>query len=412
MRTRLTKTSVEAIKPGKKDIYAWDDRIAGFGCKVTPAGLRVYVFKYRFGGVQRWMTLGRHGGDLTAEQARTRAIRARGDIANGKDPAAERDAQGGVPTIAQFGDRFIAEYAIPHKKPRSVQEDRRNFKRHLVPALGRLKVSALSRQDVLRLHNAMRATPPTANRTLALLSKMLNVAEAWGLRPANSNPCRGVKKFPEKSREGFLSTEKMMRLGAALETAEREGKEHPSAIAIIRLLVFTGARRSEIAALQWSHVDLENRCLRLPDSKSGAKVIRLGAAAVALLAKLPRFDSPFVFPISRKASSAASPGHFIGVSHAWSRIRAMAGLAGVRLHDARHNFASWSVMGGASLHMTGTLLGHREARTTMRYAHVASDAAQVAAERVEGTIAAALEGKPAAQPVPIGKAHRRPRATP
>jgi integrase len=400
MKTRLSKTSVEAIAPGSKDIYAWDDRTPGFGVKVTPAGGRVYVLKYRTAGAQRWLVLGRHG-DVTLDQARTKAIKLRGAVADGKDPARLRDEHAAEPTVDQLADRYLAEYAEPHKKQRSVEEDRRNLKLHIRPELGALKVSALARQDILKLHHKMRATPGAANRVQALLSKMFGLAEEWGIRPEGSNPCRRIKKFEESSRERFLTTDELQRLGLALREAELDG-DHPSGIGIIRLLLFTGCRRSEILTLQWSFVDFERCCLRLPDSKTGAKVVRLGAPALDLLSGLPRFASPFVFPAARGVNKSpdrerrVGAGHFVGIERIWQRVRARAGIGDVRLHDLRHTFASWSVMGGATLHMTGALLGHRQAGTTMRYAHLADDPVQAAADRVARAIAGALgAGEPA-----------------
>jgi integrase len=405
MKSRLSKTGVEAIEPGAADIYAWDDRVAGFGVKVTPKGARIYLLKYRIGGAQRWLVLGRHG-EITAEDARTKAVRLRGAIANGEDPARIRDDQAAAPTIDELADRYLEEYAGPHKRPRSVEEDRRNLRLHVRPELGQLKASAVTRQDVLKLHHQMRSTPGAANRVQALLSKMFGLAEEWGMRLEGSNPCRRIKRFEEKSRERFLSTDELQRLGRALDEAGRDG-EHPSGINIIRLLLLTGCRLSEILTLEWSFMDFERSCLRLPDSKTGAKVVRLGAPALDLMASLPRYVSPFVFPAARGANTSPNrarrigAGHFVGIERIWQRVRARAGLDDVRLHDLRHTFASWSVMGGATLHMTGTLLGHRQAGTTMRYAHFAEDPVQAAAERVAGTIAGALGGAKTAEVVDI-----------
>ena len=277
MKSKLTKTAVEAIKPGLKDAYAWDDRVHGFGVKVTPRGARIYVIKYRSGGAQRWIVLGRHG-EITAEQARAKAVRLRGAIANGEDPARVRDERAAEPTVDQFADRYLEEYAEPHKRPRSVEEDRRNLKLHIRPELGHLKVGSVNRQDVLKLHHQMRATPGAANRVQALLSKMFGLAEEWGIRPEGSNPGRRIKKFEESSRERFLSTDELRRLGQALNDAARDG-EHPSGIGIIRLLLLTGCRLSEILTLQWSFVDFERSCLRLPELEDRRQGGTLGGAS-------------------------------------------------------------------------------------------------------------------------------------
>ena len=405
MTSRLTKSFVEAIEPVVRDRYAWDADARGFGVKVTPAGARIYVLKYRFNGAQRWMTLGRHG-EVTVGEARQEAIRLRGAVARGLDPAAERDATAKSPNVVTLATRYMAEHAEPHKKPRSVEEDRRNLRLHVLPALGAMRVVAVTRQDLLRLHHAMRGTPVTANRVLALCSTMFRLAEEWGLRLEGSNPARRIKKFREVARTRFLSREELHRLGAALSEAERGNGEHPAAIAIIRLLLLTGARLSEIAALQWDYVDFENGALRLPDSKTGAKVIRLAAPALDLLAGLPRFEGPFVFPTARQGRGG--PGHFVGVNHVWLRIRGKAGLDNVRLHDLRHTFASWSVMGGTTLHITGALLGHSQPATTARYAHLADDPVSSAAERVVAAIAGALESPGDIPPPTILRRGARP----
>ena len=170
-------------------------------------------------------------------------------------------------------------------------------------------------------------------------------------------------------------------------------------------MLLTGCRRNEILSLQWSHVDFDHSCLRLPDSKAGARVVRLGAPALDLLSGLPRFDSPFVFPaargksISPKRTYRVGPGHFIGVERIWQRVRAQAGIEDVRLHDLRHTFASWAVAGGATLYMTGALLGHRQSNTTARYAHFADDPLQSAADRVAASLAAAMTNRTGRVPV-------------
>ena len=186
MKTRLTKNRIEAIEPGCKDIYAWDDRVSGFGLKLTPHGARIYLLKYRFGKAQRWLVLGRHG-EITAEQARTKAIQARGAIANGQDPALGRDSRADNPTLMGLAERYLTEHAEARKKARSIEEDRRNLANHVLPELGALRTDRVSRQDVLRLQHKLRGTPGAANRVLALLSKMFNLAEEWGLRPDGSN---------------------------------------------------------------------------------------------------------------------------------------------------------------------------------------------------------------------------------
>jgi len=209
------------------------------------------------------------------------------------------------------------------------------------------------------------------------------------------NPARGIKLPKSRKMERFLSEAEIARLASALdEEANTSGNVFPSAA--IKLLLLTGCRRSEVLNLLWPEVDLDHRCLRLPDSKTGAKVVYLNAPALALIAGLPRRDgNPHLIPGMR----AGEP--FIGIDKVWVRVRARAGLENVRLHDLRHSFASVGASGGLSLPLIGALLGHRHSTTTSRYAHLSADPIRAANEAVGARIAAALEGKPSGEVVPL-----------
>ncbi len=388
MKAKITKRTVECIAPGDRDLFLWDTELRGFGCKVTPKGARIYVLQYWNGGRSRRYTIGRHGEGLTADEARRAAGRLKGQVAHGDDPAAERATERAAPTLAKFAERYLAEHAAVKKKASSASEDRRNLRNHILPALGRWKVAEITRNDVARLHAAMGAKPGAANRCLALLSKMFNLAERWGYRPDGTNPTRHVEKFPERKIERFLSEAELARLGAVLDGAEQAG-EHRSVIAAIRLLIFTGCRRNEILTLEWEHVDFDRGCLWLADSKTGAQMVPLGAPALDLLSGLPRIEgNPYVLP-------GALPGkHYVALEKAWRRLRGRAGLDDVRLHDLRHSFASTGAGTGESLVLIGALLGHRNTATTARYAHLSSDPRRAAADRIAGRIAAAMRGEP------------------
>ena len=416
MKIKLTKRSIDAAKPGARDLFLWDTEAAGFGCKVTPKGRRVFILQYWANGRAHRVTLGRYGSELTVDQARIKSRRLRGQVADGGDPAGARAQARAMPTVTQFAERYLQEYAAEHKRPSSCAEDARNVRNHVAPLLGDRKVSEITRADVDRFKRevkegktakrekieadttkgkksrkgkwkVVKGGPIAANRCLALLSKMFNLAEAWGLRPDGSNPTRHVAKYKERKVERFLSNAEFARLGAVLEEAARAG-EHASVVAAIRLLILTGARRDEILSLRWEHVDFERGCLRLPDSKTGAKTLSLGAPALELLAGLPRIeDNPYVLP-------GARPGrHYVGLGKAWRRLRAKAQLPDVRLHDLRHSYASMGAGLGESLHVIGALLGHRDTATTQRYAHLSDDPVRAAADRISGHLAAAMAGK-------------------
>ena len=212
---RITKSLVDRLKSG---CTVWDDDCRGFGVRrqVRDAS---YVLKVRVRGRQRFLTIGKHGAPWTPETARLRARRLLGEIAEGKDPAAVRDGQRAVPNFKEFSDRYLNEHALPRKKPRSVEEDRRNLRLHIWPELAKRRITDITEFDIARLHAKGKSRPANANRCLALLSHMFNIAEKWGERPRGTNPCAHVDKYHERTRERMLSPDELGRLGDALRSA-------------------------------------------------------------------------------------------------------------------------------------------------------------------------------------------------
>jgi integrase len=270
-------------------------------------------------------------------------------------------------------------------KESTAREYRRNLRRFILPALGKLRVSDISRADVARFHHSLRHIPYQANRNLEIVSKMFGLAEMWGLRPDGSNPRKHLAKYPEEKRERFLSAAELKRLGDVLNEMEAEGIEFPSAIAAVRLLLLTGCRLSEIMKLRWEHVDLAASALRLPDSKTGARVVHIGKAAADVL----RSIKPL--PFNPHVITGTLPGQPLSdLQPFWRRVRARAGIKDVRIHDMRHTFASVAVASGQGLPMIGKLLGHSQVQTTARYAHLAGEPVREAANDVAGVIAGSL----------------------
>ena len=375
---KITKRTVDALVGQERERVVWDDDLKGFGVRVHPSGRRVYIVKTRYRGRVIKMTIGPHGA-VTPSYARVRAAEIITDARAGKNPAG-RNAD--APTMIALGKRFLKEYVATHCKPSTAEEYRRSVKLFIDPRIGRYRVPDIQRSDIAALHHDMRDTPYQANRTLGVLSKMFNLAELWDLRPDGSNPCRHVKRFREEKRERFLSDIEYQRLGAALKEIEVDGTETASAIAAVRLLMLTGCRLSEIQKLRWQHVDLGAGELRLPDTKTGAKVVYLGDPAIAVLERIDRRDgNPWVIA-GRKPES-----HLTDLQHPWRRIRARADLDDVRIHDLRHSFASGGLLVGEGLPMIGKLLGHTQVQTTARYAHLASDPVKSAANRIASRIA-------------------------
>jgi integrase len=392
---KLTKRLVEAAKPETKDLLLWDSELKGFCCKVTPRGKRGYFLFYRTReGQQRKPKLGDHGA-ITCEQARDLALKMLAAVNTGQDPSHDKQEARRSQTVAEFFEQYLNDYALRQKKPSSVLKDRRLMRCNILPILGAKKLHAVTRQDIARLHQSLAATPYEANRSLALLSKMFSLAEQWGARPDYSNPCRHVAKFKEHKRERFLSMDELNRLSDVLIKAEQQKTELPSVVATVRLLLLTGCRLMEILSLEWRFIDYSNATLNLPDSKSGKKTVYLAAPALAVLAGMPRLDNnPYVI------TGAKQGAHLVNMEKPWGRIRKQAGLEDVRLHDLRHTFASVGAGAGLSLPMIGKLLGHTQAQTTARYAHLAADPIKQAASMVADTIAGAMRGQ-SAEVIPL-----------
>ena len=386
---RLTKKIVDAANAQNAEYVLWDDELRGFGLRVHPSGVKSYLVKYRVGrgryAPQRKQRIGVHGSPWSLDQARKEALRMLALASTGVDPArAVVTANEGL-LLAAFADRYMTEHAEPRKKASSAAEDRRLLDRDVLPKLGSRRVVEIGLADIEKLHRSMKATPHKANRVRALLSKMFALAEQWGLREPNSNPCRAVGQFRETARQRYLSNKEIGALATALETLSGAG-EHPAGIAIIRLLMLTGARKGEILSLRWDELDLTNAMISKRDSKTGAKKIVLTDAAALLLKSWPRLDATWVFPASRGDS------HYQGLTKVWLRVRAEAGLSDVRLHDLRHTYASVAIRDGVPLAHLGRLLGHKNARTTERYAHLGDDPVRLAAANTSSAIDAAMKG--------------------
>lgn len=444
---RLTRREVEAAPTRATEYSVSDDQVQGFALRVLPSGRKVFTFRFQLGGrsgrVQR-VTIGDYGA-LTPDQARREAVRLRGEVAQGRDPAAELRAKKATirgarsaPTVAELADDFLSECAAK-LKPRTVDQYRRLIgmtpvKRgpkkgeertgELRREFGRHKVSDVTRAQVAQLHLSMKDRPVHANRALTCLSAFFSFAERHGHRPDGTNPCRRVVKFREEGRKRYLSDAEIVAIGVALRTAEREGlpippakqrrrasdatKKHrtrdtdadgarrpvrfsPVSVAVIRFLLLSGWREGEALTLEWGHVDMKKGVVILPDSKTGQSVRELGAPALEVLSSMKperQRGNPYVFP------GAKHGAHYTDTARVWYAVRHAAGLDDVRLHDLRHSFASVGAAAGLTLPLIGAMLGHTDSATTARYAHLTqSNALRRAADATSGTVAALLDGE-------------------
>ena len=381
----LTNRAVAALRV-ERDTVFWDRDLPGFGVRVYPGGGKVYIAQARQPDrTIRRMTVGRHD-VLNADQARQRAAYIIARIRAGEDPVPLPLAArfNGGPTVADLAERYVEEHVLVRIKPGTQFRVRGMLHNHILPALGRLPLEAVEPSHVSEFHQGLSDRPVTANKCVKVLSHMYRLAAGWGMVPEGFNPCRSVEKYPERSRERFLTDAEFTRLGRVLDEAVDSGSAPLTAVTAIRLLMLTGCRKNEILTLRWADVDLDAGELRLADGKTGPRTVQLPPTAVALLDALPRRDdSPWVFP-GNDRDGRYSGG---GLDHAWRTVRAAAGLEDVRIHDLRHSFASRALALGETLPVIGKLLGHSDIETTARYAHLAHDSMHETAERIAGSIA-------------------------
>ncbi len=375
MAERITDKLVKTLEPpaaGNRITY--DDKLKGFGVRVTAAGTKVFIFNYRAKGTrrERRYTIGTYQDPWTVQAARKRAEDLKGDVDNGKDPMGVLHAERGAPTVTDLGARYLEEHAVK-KRESSRREDTYMIDKVIVPRLGRLKVAEVQYADVESLHRKLKATPYRANRIAGLLSKMFNLAIRWKMR--TDNPVKGIERYQEEKRERFLSTDEIQRLGTAL--AEQPNQ---TAANVIRLLMLTGARRGEALNATWDQFDLEAGVWTKPSAHTKQKKehrVPLSAPAIQLLTEIQATaEGPYVFP-------GRVPGEpFKELRKFWEKVCRAAKITGVRVHDLRHSYASILASAGYSLPMIGALLGHTQPGTTARYAHLYDEPLREAAERV------------------------------
>jgi integrase len=383
---RLTQSFVDEVSADGRDRIVFDSQISGLGLRITPTGTKIFVAQARVAGRKRRITVG-YSPEMALSKARAEAQQMIAAMHAGVDPTADqrarlRAAAARSVTLRDFSARWLAEHAFPKLKPRTSQGYKEILHRHILPSLGNLSVAAIDRKQIERLHLAMAETPRTANQAVAIIRALLGFAVQHGLK--TSNPAASIKPYRENKRERFLSEEEIAAAADAITEAESHGIG-PFAAAGLRLALFTGARSGEITSIQWSNVDWERRLIRLPDSKTNEpRTIHLSDAAIEVLR-----STPHVGPYVVAGRKYGSP--YQSLSRAWYIARKYAGLDDVHLHDLRHSFASIAAGRGLSLYTIGKLLGHKNPKTTSRYAHLARDVVQSANDEIGAAMQAAIK---------------------
>ncbi|MEQ1707978.1 MAG: site-specific integrase [Terricaulis sp.] len=407
---RLGKRSVDGLAPAEKEYVVWDDELKGFGIRVRPSGAKTYVATYRHGRRFRWATIGKHGSPWTPESARLKAnaiLRAAGE---GEDPAAGKSERRTAISVAELIDSYLTEGPVdkPNKRASTWSIDKSNLNRHVRVLLGTRIAAELTSTDlaefqrdvvlgktsrdektVKRGRAIIKGGAGTARRTLITLAAMLQWAV--GRRIIRANPAKGVQLVKVGSRERFLTQAELVALLNSLDELQAGGTLKSRHASAIRLLIFTGCRKTEIIGLRWAEIDFDRKALALPDlrSKNGPKRVPLNSMAITELESLKRgATGEYVFPAER-----GEVGHTLAMNRIWRKVRTQAKMPDLRMHDLRHSFASFAVEAGESLYVLQRALGHKKAVTTQRYAHLRDDPVQAMVERVGERIQAARLSK-------------------
>ncbi len=383
--TKITQRFADTVKaPEHGNQVYWDDDITGFGFRITAKGSRAFVLRYVINRRERRYTIGKYP-SWKVSRARDRAKTLIGLVAEGKDILGSKIELRDAPTVKDLADNYLKRHARPHKRPNSVANDESMLNTYVLPAWKTKKVSSITRRDIENLQRRLSNRPYRANRVLALCSKMFSLAVDWGW--IERNPVRGIKKFPEEKRTRWLKPDELKRLIAALDKCPQQ-----RAANVVRLLLLTGARVGEVFQMEWQHLDLETGVWTKPSAHTKQKKtehVPLSEPAVDLLKGLKKKalkNAVYVFPGDRKGKPLDN------IRRSWEWVRNEAKLTGVRIHDLRHTYASYLVSSGLSLEIVGRLLGHTQAATTMRYAHLADDPLREATERM-GSVISGMEPK-------------------
>jgi integrase len=372
----ITEQFVKSLKKGPPAtgyVIHSDNKIKGFGVRVTSNGNVSFILNYTVHERERRCTVGGWP-ELSVEIARDKALDLRRGISDGIDPLAEKEANRTAPTVADLARDYMTNYA--EAKKRSHRKDRQMLDKYVLPQIGKHQVRSITRRDVESLHCSMKSTPFQANRVLTMLSKMFNLGIEWKM--ADSNPATGIKHYHEEPRDTWLRLPQLRRLEAALSNMEDQ------VIAdAIRLLLVTGSRVNEVLTAEWRQFDLDRAEWTKPShhtKQQKTEHVPLSHAALSILIRLHERTG------SDRYLIPGLTGHRVDLRRPWSNICREAGLGDdVHVHDLRHTFASILVSSGQPLSSVGKLLGHTQSKTTERYAHLSNDALKSATESFGNT---------------------------
>lgn len=374
MAVKITKRMIDSASyegDGKSKHIIWDSELTGLGLRIYPSGKKSFVLSYRQNGRKRLYTIGKYG-VYTVDEARDEAVDYLSNINKGDDPVEERRRKSKAQTMADLCEIYLERHAKPHKK--SWQEDEKRINNRILPEWSTHRIEAINKSDIALLHNKIGIKAPyEANRVLALISKMFEVAIEWGIVDENRvNPASRIKKFKEVKRDRWVSESEMPKLMEAIYAEENIYARY----AILTYLL-TGMRKNEVLTLKWSDINWDTKKIRLGDTKAGrVHYVPISTVAEDILKKIPKVNGcSYIF-----AGRDGGDTHLINISKPWDRIRKQADLPDVRLHDLRRTVGSWMAQSGHSLQVIGKVLNHSSEKTTKIYAHLQEEDARNALE--------------------------------
>lgn len=369
---KLTKSTIEAAAPRSRSYELRDTEVKGFLCKILPSGSKIYHISYRtITRKRRKMKIG-DAGVYKVGEAREVARRWLQEVREGGDPAGERQLAREELTVADLCDRFIRDHSELYNKPSTTNGYRQQIAQRVLPALGAKKIGGVTRADIVALMRENAYAPTQANRTLALVKKMFNCAEVWGLRDEGTNPCRLVKMYKTKPKTRLLTDHEVKAIFETMDRIEHERIIQPVYTLVCRLQFAFAARINEILSLEWSWINFERGLIRWPDSKTGFMEKYMDAETQALIENATsRGNSIYVCPAIRDSDRPLSPETYY--SSGWKRILILANVEHCGTHHVRHRAATDIANAVDNVRTGMQMTGHKTVQMFMRYVHPEED---------------------------------------
>lgn len=362
---------IATCPPGKKRIDYYDTAITGFVFEVRASGGKTYVLRYTdAGGRQRQLRIGQFDA-ITFAQAKAKARRLRSEIELDGNPAADKERKRAIPTYAELARLHIDHARTYQKVPENTEA---MLSKHIISRWGKFRIDEITQQEISKwlAEKRLNYSPATVEKMRVTLGRSFELARQWNVPGAEINPVRAVPRFRfDNARERYLSKAEAQRLLTACKASP-----NPQLWAIVSLLLYTGARRTELLKAKWEHVNLDQRFWLIPDSKTGrARRVPLSGPAIDVINGLVAIPGcPWLLP------NPDTKLPYNTIKRAWTTARDEAKLPGLRLHDLRHSAASFMANGGVDLFTVGRILGHADHQSTMRYSHLANDTLMAAVE--------------------------------